>query len=140
MIATAFWGGRDFEGTDVEGTLLSLIEHGKHLIITDGVPFFPFSPSGCKYPVSWIGTSNCSLNTDAFWSVHKVYHDKLSAIVAKLPNVILLKTAGYLCGREKCSMTRGDDILYTDPSHLNVLGSRLVGKRMVNYYSVQLRD
>jgi hypothetical protein len=35
-----------------------------------------------------------------------------------------------------CSMTHGDDILYADPSRLNVIGSRYVVGRMVADYPV----
>jgi len=48
----------------------------------------------------------------------------------------MLMTARYLCTEKICSMTRGDDILYADPSHLNVIGSRYLAGRMVADYPV----
>ena len=127
VIVTAFWAGRRFERAELTELLRSLAAHGKQVMVTDGLPSFPFSPSPCKYHSS----SVCSIEADDFWRRHEKYAGELRAVAADVSGATLLETAGYLCDEENCSMTRGDAILYADRSHLNVLGSRYVGKRLI---------
>jgi SGNH domain-containing protein len=128
VILTAFWGGRDVDEPVLVEVLRSLVNSGKNVLITDDVPNFGFDPFGCK-----VHTTGCSQPL-----AQSHYTPKLLSVTRQVPGVRLMRTAKYLCNKKECSMTLGEDILYADPSHLNILGSRYVGRRIVEEYGTWL--
>jgi peptidoglycan/LPS O-acetylase OafA/YrhL len=131
VLVTAYWQVRTVLPDDLLGVLTPISQSGRRLIVTDDVPDFPFEPFGCKYRASALAPTTCSVDRAAWSAAHQHVTDDLAKIKRELPAVQILKTSGYLCSRDQCSMTRGHDILYADPSHLNVLGSRYVASRLL---------
>lgn len=128
VIVTTFWlrGVNERELIDV---LATLVKSGKHVFTTDDVPNFDFDPFGCK-----VHTTGCSQDIAVFMRHYLPIYAKLIVITGQVQGVRLMRTAKYLCDKKACSMSIGNDILYADPTHLNVLGSRYVGRRMVAEY------
>jgi len=60
VLVTSFWGGRGVSEADLAGVLRALINSGKTVFITDGVPNFPFTPFGCKYRAVRHAGTTCS--------------------------------------------------------------------------------
>ena len=129
VIVTAFWAARGVDEPGLVDVLRSLVKSGKHVFITDDVPSYSFDPFGCK-----VHTTGCSQDAAVFRGNYTPYYDKLISVTRQVPEVRLMRTAKYLCTKNECSMAVGGDILYADPSHLNLLGSRYVGGRMVAEY------
>jgi hypothetical protein len=119
----------------LEDILQRLVDRGKTVLLTDDVPDFPFYPYGCKYKRPFV-PNTCSISIADFNAGYQPVIAQLEKVQADIPEVQLLRTAHYLCDETECSMTRGHEILYADPSHLNVIGSEYVGKRMVEDYPV----
>jgi hypothetical protein len=133
VIFTAFWGGRGVDEPALVDVLTSLVNSGKKVLITDDVPNFPFDPFGCK-----VHTTRCSQDATEYRARYTLIYDKLLSVTRQVQGVRLIRTALYLCNEKECSMTLGGNILYADPSHLNLLGSRYVGRRMVAEYGTWL--
>lgn len=133
VIVTAFWAARGVDEVGLADVLRSLRKSEKRVFLTDDVPSFDFDPFGCK-----VHTTGCSRDAKEFRTAYLPNYQKLLALSRTVPGVRLLETAQYLCNEKSCSMTLGDDILYADPNHLNVLGSRYVGKRMAAEYGTWL--
>jgi len=103
------------------------------VLITDDVTNFGFDPFGCK-----VHTTGCTEDIATYQSGYLPNYEKLLSAVKAVPGVRLMRTAQYMCTDRECSMTRAGEILYADPSHLNVLGSRYVGRRIVAEYGAWL--
>jgi peptidoglycan/LPS O-acetylase OafA/YrhL len=135
VLITSIWHGKGVQVGKLEEIIRRLVDQGKTVLLTDDVPDFPFFPYGCKYKRPLIPTT-CSISIDEFNAGYLPVLAQLEKVVADIPEVQLLKTAHYLCDETECSMTHGHQIFYADPSHLNVIGSEYVGKRMVEDYPV----
>ena len=59
------------------------------------------------------------------------YVEILKNVSRNRPQVKVIEIGGYLCKDDACSMTKGEDILYRDNNHLNLIGSMYIGKQMV---------
>lgn len=129
VIVTAFWAARGVDEPSLVEVLRSLVKSGKHVFITDDVPSFSFDPFGCK-----VHTTGCSQDIAVFRGHYTPYYEMLMSVTRQVTGVRLMRIAKYLCNEKECSMALGGDILYADPSHLNMLGSRYVGGRMVAEY------
>ena len=44
----------------------------------------------------------------------------------------MMNTTRYFCGDGRCDMTRDGKLLYRDPNHLNMNGSRFLAQRMLD--------
>jgi peptidoglycan/LPS O-acetylase OafA/YrhL len=135
VLVTSIWRGKGVQPGPLEDILQRLVDRGKTVLLTDDVPDFPFYPYGCKYKRPFLPTT-CSISIDEFNAGYQPVIAQLEKVQADIPEVQLLRTAHYLCDETECSMTHGREIFYADPSHLNVIGSEYVGKRMVEDYPV----
>jgi hypothetical protein len=55
------------------------------------------------------------------------------ALVRREPRMRLVETGKYLCDDEVCDMTKGAHLLYRDRHHLNIHGSRFIGRMIVEH-------
>lgn len=110
----------------------TLREAGKKVYFTDDVPIFPFHAKKCKGK-RWgrlketscdISYTNMKIQTDS-------YIRFLNKVADARPAVQILGIGKYLCDKDLCSMAKGNELLYRDGSHLNINGSLLVGRKLV---------
>lgn len=59
------------------------------------------------------------------------YIEELRRVIQKRPQVKIFETRRHFCNDLEFSMTKGGEILYRDNGHLNLIGSRCVGKILV---------
>jgi peptidoglycan/LPS O-acetylase OafA/YrhL len=132
VVLTSYWALRGVPEPGLSATLRSLTERGKAAVVTDDVPDFPFEPFGCKYRKAFFLPPECSQAIGTFQARHTTYFPQLQASVGAATGVRLVSTASYLCDEgDTCDMTRDDRLLYRDPHHLNINGSRFVAQRLV---------
>jgi hypothetical protein len=137
IILTMAWDRKVGRGPPVSAmeneilrTARLLIESGKDVYISDDVPTFKFTPEICKG--RWLSTKipNCEekiqMNTESSSGLVA-----LRNIVSKDPRIKLLTTRKYLCSENACSMVKDGKLLYRDTHHLNINGSKYVGRRIV---------
>ncbi|HXA65842.1 MAG TPA: acyltransferase family protein [Bryobacteraceae bacterium] len=135
VILTAWWYGRGVPKAELKATLNFLLAKGKKVYITDDVPTFFFDPAICKYEGRLPGSSpRCTQETPATGDPNEVNLRALAEIVEEDPRVTLIKTMKYLCQSGACFMGKDGQLLYRDQTHLNINGSRLVGKKIVAEY------
>jgi peptidoglycan/LPS O-acetylase OafA/YrhL len=111
--------------------LLSL--YGKQVFLTNGVPSFSFDPVRCK-GIRFPHTKELC-NTD---KKELAYEKSLNAVVLNHPELKMLDTMSLFCNDKECSMISDGYILYRDDDHLNVNGSKYVGKALLNRYKEDL--
>ena len=140
VILTQHWIGR-FSSVPNDSTLEleltkvidNLSKSGKQVYLTDDIPSFPNEPILCKGS-RWPRSKNktlCEIGISDVDKQRNVYRTSLNNVVKARPNVKIIKIGQYLCNANGCSMVIGREILYRDSNHLNVIGSRYVGKRLV---------
>ncbi|QDC89421.1 acyltransferase [Candidatus Methylopumilus universalis] len=134
VLLNAYWSNRKHElpkhTSLIDGlshTIHVLFSNHKKIYILDDVPFFSFDPKQCKFvrPLSF--KNNCVENKSNF---DKNYQDYLPIfdLLKKNHEVIILNTAPLFCDEKNCSMEKNGKVLYRDDTHLNIEGSRYIGK------------
>jgi peptidoglycan/LPS O-acetylase OafA/YrhL len=140
VILTHHWLGRLSDvpaNSSLDNELIKVIDKltntGIDVYLVDDVPTFPFTPDKCKGK-RWLSTKNttCVMGADEFRMQSVSYIESLNTVVRNRPNVKILEVGKYFCDANICSMTKGEDILYRDNNHLNLNGSRYVGRHLVN--------
>ena len=106
-----------------------LIESGKQVFITDDVPIFDIDPDACKF------TGVCPQSVPYSAVLQTPNYLSLMDATSAVPEVTLIKTYEYLCNESKsCSMHNDRQILYRDSNHLNIIGSKIIGKFIARDY------
>ncbi len=110
-----------------------LVASGKSIILLDDVPDFPFDPEKCKYS-RLIGNSRCSVSKLDYTIEREEVDRVLSAVVSEHESTYLFESFDLFCSKKLCSMADDNgQILYRDRNHLNVNGSRFLGKSMAEF-------
>ncbi len=141
VILTQHWVGRYSvipDGSSLDKELIKIIDmlsaSGKSIYLVDDVPLFPNQPILCK-GIRWPHTEKkekaCEVDIAKVNQQRDTYSNTLNQVVKNRPLVRIINIGNYLCNDSFCSMTNGADILYRDTNHLNLKGSRYIGKRMV---------
>jgi hypothetical protein len=134
VLLNAYWSNRKHElpkntslANGLSYTIHSLFLNHKKIFILDDIPFFSFDPKQCKFirPLSF--KNNCVESKSNF---DKKYQDYLPIfdLLKKNPEVTILNTAPLFCDEKNCSMEKNGKVLYRDDTHLNIEGSRYIGK------------
>jgi hypothetical protein len=139
VIYTMFWSRRSAalaEGSTLEQEAGSAIDaltaSGKRVFMTEDVPSFPFPPEKCAIrPLFGDLGRTCSMPAATAQLQTDAYLGGIERILRTRPAVAFFRTHQYLCDDSSCGMTQGDTILYRDDNHLNLVGSRLVGRTLV---------
>jgi len=139
VIISAFWNQRLEHGEipkdsslekELTETVKLLTSKGKRVYLANDVPYFSFEPQRCKYSRELGPPQTCEEDADSFESRYSLYSAGLQGAAATNANVSVLNTAKLFCDKEFCRMERNGVILYRDPGHLNVEGSRFLGKAL----------
>ena len=134
IILDAYWSNRKNETpkntTLFDGltkTIQNLHEHHKKVIIIDDVPVFSFDPKQCKFirPLSF--KNNCEEDKNYFDKKYQTYAPAIE-LLKKNNNVTIINTVDLLCSNKNCTMEKDGKLLYRDDQHLNIEGSRYIGK------------
>jgi peptidoglycan/LPS O-acetylase OafA/YrhL len=146
VIIAANWQGRDhmvpvdstFEN-EIENNILFFLKAGKQIYIADDNPAFAFDPKICKFSFKAflrrerppLCEENINTSTN---SRNLIVFNQIDNVVKKYPSVIKLKIFENFCNDTQCSMRNGNQLLYSDSGHLNVIGSTyLANKLILNY-------
>jgi peptidoglycan/LPS O-acetylase OafA/YrhL len=134
IILDAYWSNRRnetpkntslFDG--LTKTIQNLHEHHKEVIIIDDVPVFSFNPKQCKFvrPLSF--KNNCIDDKNYFDKKYQTYASVFESL-KKNKEVTIINTVPLLCDGKNCTMEKDGKLLYRDDQHLNIEGSRYIGK------------
>lgn len=138
VILSAYWHARMSQipkgssfKSELVKTVNALTAANKTVYLADDVPSFSFDPKKCKYS-RWAGQkSNCLEDNKIFYSKYQNYYPIFQSIEAGNKDAKILKTAEYFCGKDFCTMAENGVLFYRDQHHLNLNGSRYLGKKIV---------
>jgi len=137
VVLSMLWGVHFREvpaGSTEHAELLSVIDAftraGKTVYVTDDVPSFPFDANTCKR-YRWFGRKKCEVGSDVEERRYAGEIAALSQAIAGRTDVRMVSTRKYFCDAGVCSMIRDGRLLYRDDNHVNIEGSLLVGRKIV---------
>lgn len=117
----------------IDLTLLisDLIDKEKIIYVSEDVPKFSFEPAQCKFNRWLINSTRCAQSAHENHIVDENSLRSLRKLTGSFPNVKMIRPASYLCSNNHCSMNFGNQLLFHDNSHLNLYGSRFIGKKIL---------
>jgi len=136
VILTMRWARRlnDIpKGSTLERELSKVVEaltaSGKAVYILDATPEFPNDVQVCKFqrPLS-ITEGKCSVPRSKIEEYAIPYRAALLSLQDRHPKLKVINSHDLFCDAHSCSMTRAGVPLFRDNRHLNIEGSRYIGK------------
>ena len=129
VILANLWIKRNVPRGELISVFRKLVDSGKNVYVTDDIPVFEIDPHFCKF----FGECSDTEPYAAYFDDRRYF--ELIAAIRVVPNVTLIETYKYFCkGEEICSMRDARKVLYRDTNHLNVDGSRMIGRRIVQNF------
>jgi len=138
IIISGYWaqstGATNNLVAGLKGAILELSKTNRQIYITDDIPNFEFDPKICKYGRR-LGqvreTTICSESSERFDKQYKEYYPGLILAQQEHPKVKIMNTSKYFWKDGRCFMAENGLLYYRDNNHLNLNGSRYVGKMLV---------
>ena len=110
-------------------TISALLKAGKSVTLVGDVPRFNQDAGQCVYSSPLKPKASCTLSHNNVEQQLSVYNNILERL-AREYGLTYLSIYEDLCVDNLCSMSKDDAILYRDDNHLNIIGSKLVGKSL----------
>jgi hypothetical protein len=107
-------------------TAQKLNAHGKKVFLIDGTPNFSFMPTKCKYDWPFLRVQQCT-ESKLFEQQHSQYFPDFVKAAQQSP-IELIQLKQLFCEDGTCTMAKDGKLLFRDDNHLNMNGSRYVGK------------
>ena len=140
IILTMDFGRVDSVGTGLyegfSGTIKALLKAGKTVSLVGDIPRFNQDPGLCVYSLSTQSRSSCVLSRDDVERQSSAY-DGILKRLANEYDLTYISIDENFCVDNSCGMAKGDTILYRDNNHLNIIGSKLVGKSLAEHLSLK---
>lgn len=138
ILTMHFIGRVDAQGSGLydnfSRTIDSLIKAGKSVTLVGDTPRFNQDPSLCVYSVPGKSSSSCSLSLEDVERQRSIYDDILKRLGKEFGLTYLTIDMDF-CADKVCAMSKGETIFYRDNNHLNIIGSKLVGKSLADRLS-----
>lgn len=116
-------------------TITALKAAGHDVTLVGDVPYYKVSAESCAYDMKARHLrTQCSMTIQDAAAQRRVYHDTLTKL-SQDHAIAYIRIDEPLCDLSKCHMIKDGDILYRDRDHLNILGSKLIGKHLANLAS-----
>jgi peptidoglycan/LPS O-acetylase OafA/YrhL len=118
----------------LESTISELKKSKKDVYIIGDIPSFPFDPATCKYKGFFINyEAKCTIDVKGYRSGIQATEIILKNVSQRM-DIPYIQIDNFLCGDNVCSMVRNKHLLYRDTNHLNIVGSKWVGR----YLAIQI--
>lgn len=106
-------------------------DNNKKIIVLDDVPTFYSDPEGCKYGRRFsVDRVSCSAPQSKQIERKALYRKALDEAIELSPNTSFVPVLQYFCDAGECSMVKDGKLLFRDPSHLTINGSRYLAKKL----------
>lgn len=113
--------------TGLTETVKALTAAGHRVVLLGDLPILSFDPARCLYHLPFETDLTCS-ETQAEGDRQRAKYEALLQRVSRERAVPYLQLDGEFCDGRRCSARTSDTILYRDWNHLNLEGSRRVGR------------
>ena len=132
VILNAFWGlwveNQPVTIRELNLTVRKLLASGKLVYLANDIPDFHFDPSACQRKGIMAQSIKCSAPLSDIRETRSKIDNVISSVIADNPSVQFINTYDSLCFSDSCFMAINGKILYRDRNHLNIYGSKYVGK------------
>jgi peptidoglycan/LPS O-acetylase OafA/YrhL len=108
-------------------TIKALLDVKKSVTLVGNVPRFNRHSEHCIFYSSNRSEGNCLLSREEAIRQRLVYEDILKRLASDF-GLDYVRIDEILCLENFCSMSKDGAVLYRDANHLNIIGSKLVGK------------
>lgn len=119
----------------LEDTTERLLAAGKRVVLVIDWPGLGFHPRQCvnTRPLRFtpFEARRCQTSRKRYNRVSTRYRETLTAIARRHPQVMLWDAAAAFCDDRACYGMREGQLLYRDPGHLSLAGSRYLGERLI---------
>jgi len=134
IVLDAYWANRKNELPKdtslldgLTNTAHAFQSNNKHTVIIDDVPVFSFDPKQCKFSRPLSSKNNCIEDKKYFDRKYQIYIPTIE-LLKKNKEITVINTVPLFCNDQNCSMEKNGKLLYRDDQHLNIEGSRYIGK------------
>ena len=114
--------GGFYEG--FSSTIKALLKAGKSVTLVGDVPSFNLNPIQC---LARKLSADCILSIEDVERQRMIYDNVLDRLANEF-RLNYVRIDEIFCSDKICSMSQGNSILYRDNHHLNIIGSKIVGK------------
>jgi hypothetical protein len=135
VIISAFWTFRNREVPpqsslveELDQTIERLYKAKKKIYIVQDTPGFSFDPYLCKYERKLRKKVLCSENDRGYIRRNKFYMPEFKRLENQKQKFTLLNIEEYFCKSNYCNMNKNNNLLFRDSNHLNINGSKYIGK------------
>ena len=130
FLTVHYFGRVDAQGNGLydgfSTTIKALRGAGKSVTLVGDIPVFEYDPSACVYSRKKMETS-CAIGVEDARRQRARYDASLSKLATEY-GLRYVRLDESLCSDGECAMFKGDSILYRDSNHLNIAGSKMVGR------------
>lgn len=139
IILSAYWiahqdnlSQEDSFKTRLKSAVYNLVGVGKKVYVIAGIPQSPNDPRYCS-SVSYRSTNQtaCQSDRDLFDVRYNTYFQDLKSLELLSTNIKTLDISHYLCDSNFCYIAKNGQLLYRDHHHLNINGSKFIGRKIV---------
>ena len=116
--------------TDLNATVGRLVQAGKDVYLLSDIPQFPFDPQKCKYLRPLSDGVKCEMPRTIAQQQLAVYWAAIQEVQQNNPAMHIIDLTNSLCNSDICTMASQGLLYYRDNNHLNVAGSRYVGRQI----------
>ena len=104
---------------------------GKKVYLLDDIPMFPFSPEKCKYGRRFSSSgATCEFPVAEHRQQKEYSSNILKAALKDFDSIEFIDFERFFCDGHDCSMVADGLLLYRDPHHLNIEGSKYLARRL----------
>ncbi|NBS95101.1 MAG: acyltransferase [Betaproteobacteria bacterium] len=116
--------------TDLNATVRTLLQAGKDVYLLSDIPQFQFDPQKCKYLRPLSDGVKCEMPRTIAQQQLAVYWSVIQDVQQKNPAMHSMDLTDFLCNPDVCNMASQGLLYYRDNNHLNMAGSRYVGRQI----------
>lgn len=137
VIISAMWIDKINQTIDnptkqLQKTIKLLTNNGKYVYVFDDVPSYDFTPEKCMYGRRFsTNTETCEISISQYKTQKRFYSESLTEAVKGNPFVTFVPVSDFLCDPHECNMLIDDILVYRDTNHLNITGSKLIMRKIM---------
>lgn len=115
---------------------------GNRVVLIGDIPRFDTKPVACVYRLSTLSYKKtallCNLPLQTAEKQKGVYEETLKQLSKEL-SLTYIDLYPVVCSERECSMIKGPSVIYRDKDHLNIPGSKIVGRYVVEKLNDDLK-
>lgn len=116
----------------LEKSVKMLLDAGKSVVLFQVIPNLDFNPAACEdRPIRFFAKkmSPCVMAREKVAAQQRRYREVFANIAKQHPMVKFFDPVPILCNAQSCKAANDDQLLYSNPTHLNDVGALYVLKR-----------